>query len=175
MQLLALTATFLAAFSSAASINPKIPAALTQRNEDHRARPNLIIIQTDDQDLHLGSLNYQPAVQKHFAGQGTFFSKHFCTVSQCCPSRVSWLTGRAAHNTNVTSVKPPYGGYPKFVHEGWNDNYLPVWLQEAGYNTYYAGKLMNGHNTTNYNKPYPKGWNGTDCELPLRNRVLGPI
>lgn len=59
------------------------------------------------------------------------------------------------------------GGYPKFVSEGWNDHYLPVWLQAAGYNTYYAGKLMNGHSTSNYNKPFPKGWNSTNCEFPI--------
>ena len=34
------------------------------------------------------------------------------------------------------------GGYPKFVSQGFNDAYLPIWLQEAGYNTYYTGKLF---------------------------------
>ncbi|KAI4598774.1 hypothetical protein KJ359_002666 [Pestalotiopsis sp. 9143b] len=100
------------------------------------SKPNFVFIMTDDQDLHLDSLAYQPSVQKHFAEQGTWFQKHFCTVSQCCPSRVSLLTGKAAHNTNVTDVTPPYGGYTKFISQGLNDNYLPVWLQEAGYNTF---------------------------------------
>ena len=74
-------------------------------------QPNFIFIITDDQDLLLNSVEYQPQVQKHFGDQGTFFSKHFCTVSLCCPSRVSLLTGKAAHNTNVTNVSPPYGQY----------------------------------------------------------------
>lgn len=73
------------------------------------SKPNFVFIMTDDQDMHLSSLAYQPSVQKHFAEQGTWFQKHFCTVSQCCPSRVSLLTGKAAHNTNVTDVTPPYG------------------------------------------------------------------
>ncbi|KAK7921382.1 hypothetical protein PG985_009404 [Apiospora marii] len=127
-----------------------------------KAKPNFIFIITDDQDLRLGSLEYQPAVQKHLADQGTTFSKHYCTISICCPSRVSLLTGRAAHNTNVTDVSMPYGGYPKFAAEGWNDKYLPVWLQDAGYNTYYTGKLMNGFSTATYNNPFPNGWTGTD-------------
>lgn len=59
------------------------------------------------------------------------------------------------------------GGYTKFLSEGWNENYLPVWLQEAGYDTYYTGKLMNGLSTTTYNNPFPKGWNRTDCESCL--------
>jgi len=72
-------------------------------------KPNFIFIMTDDQDLHMDSLKYMPAVQKHFGNGGTFHEKHYCTVSQCCPSRVSLLTGKAAHNTNVTAVTEPYG------------------------------------------------------------------
>lgn len=72
-------------------------------------RPNFIFIMTDDQDLHLDSIEYQPSVQKHFKQEGTWFKKHFCTVALCCPSRVSLLTGKAAHNTNVTDVSAPYG------------------------------------------------------------------
>lgn len=33
------------------------------------------------------------------------------------------------------------GGYPRFIEEGFNDAYFPVWFQEAGYNTYYTGKV----------------------------------
>lgn len=72
-------------------------------------KPNFIFIMTDDQDLHLNSIDYQASVQKHFAREGTWFKKHFCTVALCCPSRVSLLTGKAAHNTNVTDVSAPYG------------------------------------------------------------------
>jgi N-acetylglucosamine-6-sulfatase len=73
------------------------------------SKPNFIFIMTDDQDLHLNSIDFQQSVQKHFKQEGTWFKKHFCTVSLCCPSRVSLLTGKAAHNTNVTDVSAPYG------------------------------------------------------------------
>jgi arylsulfatase A-like enzyme len=53
------------------------------------------------------------------------------------------------------------GGYPKFLAQGFNDNYFPVWLQQAGYNTYYTGKLFNAHTIQNYNSPYPGGFTGT--------------
>lgn len=72
-------------------------------------KPNFILIMTDDQDKHLKSVDYQPAVQKHFIEQGTTFENHFCTMAQCCPSRVSYLTGMTGHNTNVTDVIPPHG------------------------------------------------------------------
>ncbi|KAJ4410039.1 hypothetical protein N0V91_002048 [Didymella pomorum] len=126
------------------------------------SKPNFIFIMTDDQDLHLNSIDFQQSVQKHFKQEGTWFKKHFCTVSLCCPSRVSLLTGKAAHNTNVTDVSAPYGGYPRFIEEGFNDDYLPVWLQSAGYNTYYTGKMMNGHSLSTYNNPRINGWNGSD-------------
>lgn len=74
-------------------------------------------------------------------------------------------TGRAAHNTNVTDVKPPYGGYPKIVREGINDDYLPVWMQASGYQTYYTGKLWNTHNINNYDSPAVNGFNGSDFLL----------
>lgn len=79
------------------------------------ARPNFVLIMTDDQDKLLNSVDYQPAVQKHFIEQGTAFEKHFCTMAQCCPSRVNFLTGRTGHNTNVTDVAAPYGKTPRQI------------------------------------------------------------
>jgi arylsulfatase A-like enzyme len=144
-------------------------------------KANLIFILTDDQDVHLDSLKFMPFVQKHLLDQGTYFGKHYCTTAVCCPSRATLWTGKAAHNTNITDVNPPYGmvslirifidsdwscsqnpgGYPKFVERGFNERYLPVWLQEAGYRTYYTGKLFNVHSVENYDKPYPAGFTGT--------------
>lgn len=97
--------------------------------------------------------------------KGASYPKHYCSVALCCPSRANLWTGRMPHNTNVTSVSPPYGGYPKVVEAGWNDNYLPLWMQDAGYNTYYVGKLWNAHTETNYNNPYARGFNGSDFLL----------
>lgn len=79
-----------------------------------RKRPNIVMILTDDQDLHMDSLAYMPHTQKLIAEQGTSFSNHFCTVALCCPSRVTLWTGKAAHNTNVTDVNPPHGWFAQF-------------------------------------------------------------
>lgn len=57
------------------------------------------------------------------------------------------------------------GGYPKFVERGFNENFLPVWLQDAGYDTYYTGKLFNSHTIENYHSPHVKGFNGSDFLL----------
>ncbi|KAI9704560.1 MAG: hypothetical protein M1820_005473 [Bogoriella megaspora] len=128
-------------------------------------KPNILFILTDDQDWHMQSLDYMPLLRKHMINEGTLFEKHYCTVSICCPSRVNLWTGRAAHNTNVTDLSPPYGGYPKFVREGLNQNWLPIWLQNLGYNTYYTGKLFNAHTIDNYDDPPVAGFNGSDFML----------
>ena len=51
------------------------------------------------------------------------------------------------------------------MQEGLNSAYLPVWLQSAGYNTYYVGKLFNSHRIDNYNNPFPASWTGSDFLL----------
>lgn len=57
------------------------------------------------------------------------------------------------------------GGYPKFISQGFNDNYLPVWLQQAGYGTYYVGKLFNAQTVLNYDSPHAAGWTGSEFLL----------
>lgn len=51
------------------------------------------------------------------------------------------------------------------MSQGLNERYLPVWLQNAGINTYYTGKLFNAHDVNNYNSPYPAGFTGSDFLL----------
>lgn len=87
-------------------------AELVTSSSSRDGKPNFVFIITDDQDLHLGSMDYMPLTRKHLGKQCSFYSKHYCTISICCPSRVSLLTGKAAHNTNVTDVSPPHGKRP---------------------------------------------------------------
>ena len=72
-------------------------------------KPNFVFIMTDDQDKLLDSMQALPLTKKRIVQQGTTYDRHFCTIAICCPSRVSLLTGKMAHNTNVTDVAPPYG------------------------------------------------------------------
>ena len=97
------------------------------------ARPSLLMKQSID--LHLDSMQAMPNVKRLIGEQGVTYEKHYCTVAWCCPSRVNFLTGRAAHNTNVTALSAPYGGWPKFLEQGLNDNWLPVWIKDAGIRT----------------------------------------
>ncbi|KAJ6151757.1 hypothetical protein N7470_006885 [Penicillium chermesinum] len=106
-----------------------------------------------------------PNVKRLLGDNGVTFDKHYCTSAFCCPSRVSLFTGKCVHNTNVTDVVVPWGGYPKFITQGLNDDYLPLWLQEGGVNTYYVGKFANGHSVTNYLDPPAAGWTGSNFLL----------
>ncbi|SPO07569.1 related to sulfatases [Cephalotrichum gorgonifer] len=126
-----------------------------------RGQENIVVIMTDDQDARLGSLDVQTYIQRELIAKGLSLTNHFATVAQCCPSRTSWLRGQAAHNTNLTLVTPPGGGYDKFVATGQDEDYLPHWLKAAGYTTEYIGKLMNGYSLATYS-PKPKGWDYTD-------------
>ncbi|EEP83025.1 hypothetical protein UREG_07890 [Uncinocarpus reesii 1704] len=147
------------------SLGLLLGAAAGHKGPNPHKRPNIVFVITDDQDLHMNTLEHMPNLQKHLVKEGTSYSNHFCTIALCCPSRVNLLTGKAPHNTNVTDVEPPWGGYPKFISQGYNGNYLPVWMQEAGYSTYYVGKLMNAHTVVNYNQPVAAGWTGSDFLL----------
>ncbi|ROV92831.1 hypothetical protein VPNG_09106 [Cytospora leucostoma] len=60
---------------------------------------------------------------------------------------------------------PISSGYPKFLSQGLNENHLPVWLQDAGYNTYYTGKLFNAHTVDIYHSPHVAGWTQSDFLL----------
>jgi hypothetical protein len=74
-----------------------------------KRRPNIVLILTDDQDLHMNSMDYMPLTRELIADQGTEFTHHFCTNALCCPSRVTLWTGKSPHNHNVTDVNPPHG------------------------------------------------------------------
>ncbi|KAI8330816.1 alkaline-phosphatase-like protein [Choanephora cucurbitarum] len=125
-------------------------------------QPNIVFVFTDDQDYRLNSLDYMPNVQKYLVDQGTLYRNHYATISVCCPSRVGLLRGQYAHNTNITSVSPPHGGYDKFNTLKLGEDYLPLWLQKSGYSTNYIGKLMNHYTINNYNSPKPKGFDYQD-------------
>ena len=83
--------------------------ALEQAPLKQDERPNIVVILTDDQDLHMDSVEYMPWLKEHVIDHGTFYKRHYCSTAICCPSRVTLWTGRNAHNTNVTDVFPPYG------------------------------------------------------------------
>ena len=116
------------------------------------SKPNFVVIMTDDQE-DTGSMAYMPKVHALLAERGITFTNSFASLSLCCPSRVSFLTGQAAHNHGIKSnVVAKGGGWQSFKDK--EGNTLPVWLKSAGYNTALIGKYLNG-----YGKVKPGGEN----------------
>ncbi|MQA73999.1 MAG: sulfatase-like hydrolase/transferase [Solirubrobacterales bacterium] len=109
------------------------PASSSQRD-----RPDIVVIQTDDQSLaSLGGATMPNVIE--LAKNGTTFTEAIATTSLCCPSRASLLTGQYAHNHGVLNNRP---GYAKLRGP---ENVLPAWLQRAGYRTVHLGKFLNGY------------------------------
>jgi arylsulfatase A-like enzyme len=133
------------------------------------AKPNIIVLLTDDQESR--SMRVMKIVGKELKRKGVTLKRFYDNFPLCCPARTTLLTGQYAHNHHVLSNQPPDGGYGVF-NELHGDNYLPLWLQAAGYQTSYIGKFENG-----YAEPdeygtvptdVPKGWNDWHVLAPSR-------
>lgn len=122
-------------------------------DEPETQRPNILLILTDDLDVRLleDNLDEYPNLRE-LAGSGVTFENAFVTNSLCCPSRATILTGLYSHNHGVMTNVPPDGGASEYRSS--EPSSLPVWLDEAGYETAYVGKYLNG-----YDGSYvPPGW-----------------
>ena len=126
---------------------------------------NIVVIMLDDLDVESLDLmveaGFMPNFQEHILDRGISFSETFVTNALCCPSRATYLTGQYAHNHKVLGNTLPKGSYGDGGDgilwwdlfgddeldgdfEGENET-IAVWMQNAGYNTGYVGKYLNGY------------------------------
>ena len=133
--------------------------------------PSFVVIQTDDQTLDglyaaftpfpgAAEIRAMPNTLDLIAGRGETFNRYYVSYPLCCPSRVSLLTGRYAHNTGVKGNVQPNGGYYGFSFRAAASHNLATWLQGAGYRTIHIGKFLNGYGDEPYSdgKEVPPGW-----------------
>jgi N-acetylglucosamine-6-sulfatase len=113
------------------------------------ARPNVVVLMTDDQTV--ASLASMPQTNALLAGPGTVFQQATSTFPLCCPSRATHLTGQYSHNHQVVHNVGDFGGHRRLSHA----NTLPVWLQTAGYRTMHVGRYLNGYE---FSDGIPPGW-----------------
>jgi N-acetylglucosamine-6-sulfatase len=104
-----------------------------------QARPNILVLETDDQTV--ADMAALPKTRALIGDRGTTFANSFVSYSLCCPSRSTLYTGQYAHNHGVLSNKLPTGGFTRLDTSNW----LPLWLQAAGYRTMHVGKFLNGY------------------------------
>jgi arylsulfatase A-like enzyme len=132
-------------------------------------KPSFVVIQTDDETLdqlyavfNAGGLEIpaMPNTLSMIARRGITFNRYYVSYPLCCPSRVSLLTGRYAHNSNVRGNVQPNGGYTGFKSRAAYTHNLATWLQGAGYRTIHIGKFLNGYGDEPYDNgtDVPPGW-----------------
>ncbi len=115
------------------------------------ARPNIVLVLTDDQ--RWDTVAGMATVEQELGGNGVTFTNAFAVNPLCCPSRATILTGRYSHSTMVYSNADQYGGV------GWfdDDSTIATWLRDSGYRTGYMGKYLNGYGG-NVLPPSPTRW-----------------
>jgi N-acetylglucosamine-6-sulfatase len=101
-------------------------------------RPNVVMVLADD--MRTDELRWMPHVRRLLEDRGLEFRNSFSTYPLCAPARAALMTGQYAHNNHVYSHVPPYGF-------GALDDRRTIGtsLNEAGYNTLFLGKYVNGY------------------------------
>jgi N-acetylglucosamine-6-sulfatase len=146
------------------------PPAPRKAHASANQRPSFVVIQTDDQTLDQLYATFSPGggapivampnTLNLIAARGITFNRYYVSYPLCCPSRVSLLTGRYAHNHNDRGNVPPNGGYTGFKARLAYSHNIATWLQAAGYRTIHVGKFLNGYGDEPFDegKDVPPGW-----------------
>jgi N-acetylglucosamine-6-sulfatase len=114
--------------------------------------PNVVVVMTDDQ--RFDDMAALPKTHRLIGEAGVTFTRAFASYPVCCPARATFFTGQYAHNHDVRCLYPDCGGgYSKLNQR----EYLPVWLEDAGYATAHIGKFLNGYGKERA-PDIPNGW-----------------
>ena len=98
-----------------------------------RARPNVLVIVTDD--ARAETLEAMPKTRRWIADAGVTYTNGFATTPSCCPSRASIFSGRYVHNHGVLRQQ--------LADRLDQTTTLASELRDAGYATAMAGKFLN--------------------------------
>lgn len=107
------------------------------------ARPNIVFIMSDDEDV--ASHRVMAQTKRLIADEGAVLDNYFVTYSFCCPSRATILRGQYPHNHRIEGNDLPAGGFAKYETLGLGRSTVATWLHDAGYRTAFFGKLLNGY------------------------------
>ncbi|GGD12229.1 sulfatase [Nocardioides daphniae] len=132
----------------------KVPSA---PEEERVGKPNILLITVDDASAT--DVLDMPHVQRLIADEGATVDTALAPTPICVPARASLLTGQYTHNHGALGISGPYGSVTSFMGDGKDDDTLPVWLNAAGYETFFVGKYLNGYGKNNGTETYvPPGW-----------------
>ena len=137
-------------------------------------KPNIVLINLDDADTNILSdemlaLRYPNLA--NLANRGLRFTNLHSVSPLCGPSRACLLRGQYAHNTNILVNDPNYaiangmpGGIRSYRDQGFFENDLSTWMQDAGYHTMMVGKFLHG----DFVDTIPQGWDDFYCFMGAR-------
>ena len=177
-----------------------LAVALGRSAELAHARPNFVVIQTDDQTARMLHSTYvdrrgkrhptMPNTLRLIGDQGVEFSNYYASIPVCSPSRSALLSGQYGHTSGLIRNQGQFGGAGGLAaSKAWNRNFA-VALKRSGYFTAHFGRLVNGYgNPAGYDDPkVPPGWSywATDWtpgkarrfygyDLNVNGRIVGPI
>ncbi|HMT04328.1 MAG: sulfatase [Solirubrobacterales bacterium] len=119
------------------------------------ARPNFVVIQTDDQNAATVRAKFRaldgsyrpvmPNTVRLLLNRGTEFTNHYASSPVCSPSRASLLSGQYPWNNGVLANEGPNGGWTGWQRHDIIEHNLPVTLASAGYRTAHFGKFTNSY------------------------------
>jgi len=109
-----------------------LPFSRNGRLHAQDARPNILLIITDDQ--RYDTMDYMPLTKARIFDQGVVFTNAFVSTPLCCPSRSNILTGMYSRHTGV-HVNDDILTVTTFVEH----------LHDAGYTTALVGKYLNSY------------------------------
>src|SRR6478752_249995 len=166
---LAFAGTQRAGAATKASSPISVQSLKKRAHQSASQKPNFVVVQTDDETLdelyaaiNVGGVEVKsmPYTLSLLANHGETFNRYYVSYPLCCPSRVSLLTGRYAHNHNDRGNVPPNGGYTGFKARQAYTHNLATWLQGAGYRTIHIGKFLNGYGDEPFDNgtTVPPGW-----------------
>jgi len=127
----------------------------------HGGRPaaNIVLFMTDDLDSELGGMTPLAKTRKWIGEEGVTFTNSFVNTPVCCPSRSSILTGIYQHNTQVLNNSVEGNCYGSLWRsETEKSTFGAILQQEAGYQTFYAGKYLNKYGHGHKGHRAPPGW-----------------
>jgi arylsulfatase A-like enzyme len=104
--------------------------------------PNIMFVLIDDLRPELGCYGIKEIKTPHidkFASQGVMFTRNFCQVSLCAPSRACMLTGLRNDSLRVWDNKDRFRRINPDVIT------IPQYFHEHGYHTVSMGKIFHNH------------------------------
>lgn len=151
------------------------PAAGSPLHAAASARPNVLLIVTDDQGYSdfgfTGNTRVRTPVIDRLAAESAIF-KNFVVAAACSPTRSALYTGREHLSTGVWGVPPRANLRP-------DEALMPAFFRAGGYRTFYAGKADTARLPDS--APWDRGWDQgyfvsgyqhRDPTLPNRGQTL---